>query len=261
MHTARQLSTSQFLVTHRDAPSSREELLPDWAPHDRLGVVVTEPFGAVGASHLIQLAITLFYDARPNRRAGRLDGTHPDAVYPEIYLFHVGGAFGDHSALDFWPARKEVSVEADALAVLDAINDRAITRLAVPEGEPSPVEHEWKEPAAARERIVSAFAYSPSGRVTAADWKVRGLDRRTEVNPANILDPERRYAGARIEPEEAAGSDIKRVWRLRTEERRNEALSGLDSAQRSRTAIRDDRGLATESYRQVTVDEALFMLV
>jgi len=261
MHTARQLAASQFSVIHRDVPSSREELLPDWAPHDRLGVVVTEPFGAVGASHLIQLAITAFYDARPNRRAGRLDGVHPDAVYPEIYLFHVGGAFGDHSAFDFWPARKEVSVPANALAVLDAINDRAITRLAVPDGSPSPVEHEWKEPAAARERIASAFAYAASGRVTAADWEIRGLDRRTEVNPENILDPERRYAGAHIAPEEAAMTDIKRMWRLRTEERRDEALSGLASAQRSRTAIRDARGLATESYRQVTVKEALFMLV
>lgn len=87
-----------------------------------------------------------------------------------------------------------MSVDSDALAVLDAINDRAITRLAVPDREPSPVEHEWKEPAAARERIVSAFAYSPSGQVTVADWEIRGLDRRTEINPENVLDPERRYA-------------------------------------------------------------------
>jgi hypothetical protein len=261
MHTARQLASTQFLITQRGASSSRDEMLPDWGPHDRLGVVVTEPFGAIGATHLIQLAITAFYDARPRRRAGRLDGRHPDAVYPEIYLFHVGGAFGDHSALDFWPARKEVLVAADPLAVLDAINDRAVTRLAVPDGVPTPVEHEWKEPAAARDRIVSVFAYSPTGRVDDATWEVKGLDRRTEINPENILNPDMRYAGVAGDRGQAAAMETKRVWRLRTEERRGEALGGLETAQESRAAIRDERGLASESYRDITVDEALFMLV
>lgn len=263
MHTAFQLDCALFSVTRHGAPSSREDVLPDWGPHDRLGVVQTEPFGAVGATHLVQLAITAFYDARESRRAGRLDGVDPDAVYPDIYLFHVGGAFGDHSALDFWPSRKEVFVNADPLAVLDAINDRAITRLLVPDGEPVEVKHQWKEPAAARDRIVSAFAYSPTGRVRDPSWEIQGLDRRTEVNPRMILSPENRYANARAgagdgEPTE---QDAHRDWRRRMEARRDEALSGIETAQRRRDAIRDEAGLATESYRDITVDEALFLLV
>jgi hypothetical protein len=210
-----------------------------------------------------QLAITALYDIRPSRRAGRPDGQHPDAVYPEIYLFHVGGEFGDHSAMDFWPARKEVFVEKDAREVLDAINDRAITRLAVPDRDPVPLEHQWKEPAAARDRVRSAFAYSANGRVRDATWEIRGLERRTEKNAELILDPTKRYAnaaaGKRNDDSDVLGT--KRSWRLRTEERRDEARSGIDLAQSRREAIRDSRGLASETYRDITVDEALFMLV
>ena len=47
------------------------------------------PLGATGASMLIQLAITAFYDVKPSRREVTL--------YPEIYLFHVGGRHGNHA--------------------------------------------------------------------------------------------------------------------------------------------------------------------
>src|SRR4051812_30763209 len=109
MHTATQLHSSMFAVTRRGQRSSREALLPRWCPSDRLGVVMTETFGALAASHLIQIAITAFYDASPARREGKLGrADDPKAIYPEIYLFHVGARHGDHSGFDFWPARKEV---------------------------------------------------------------------------------------------------------------------------------------------------------
>jgi hypothetical protein len=262
MHTARQLHSSQFRVTHLGRSATREDLLPDWTPFDRLGVIVTEPFGALGASHLIQLAITAFYDARPTRRAGRAVGDDPRAIYPEIFLFHVGGAHGDHSAFDFWPARKEVFVQSDARLVLDAINDRAITRLAVPDKDFVKVAHEHKEPAAARDRIATALAYCATGRVRRADWEITGCDRRTEANVTLVLDPDKRYAGAGS-PREAPKDALlaQRSWELRTVARRDEGRLGLEAARRRREAIRDTEGLARESYRALTVDEALGMLI
>lgn len=263
MHTARQLDVSYFSITRGGRAATREELLPDWNPLDRLGVVVSEPFGAIGASHLIQIAITAFYDVRPSRRAGRLDGVDPKAIYPEIFLFHVGKPHGDHSGFDFWPARKEVLVEAEPRLVLDAINDRAITRLLVPDTEPRRVIHEHKEPAAARDRIASAFAYSPTGRVSPPEWEISGTDRRTELNVRLVLDPARRYA-ARAESKIQTHGDPMleaRSWAVRTEVRRDEALSGLALAQARRDAIRGVDGLATETYRTVSVDDALMMLV
>jgi len=57
-------------------------------------------------------------------------------IYPDYFLFHVGRPLGDHARLDIWPRRKEVVVPEDPQGVLDAINDRAITRLVVEDGEP-----------------------------------------------------------------------------------------------------------------------------
>ena len=262
MHTALQLSSDHFEVLHNGHQSNREEILPQWAAHDRLGIVVTEPFGAVGASHLIQLSITAYYDVRPSRRAGKAREEDPNAVYPEIYLFHVGGPHGDHSAYDFWPARKEVLVDDDPLAVLDAINDRAITRLLVPDVASVPVEHQWKEPAVARDRIVSAFAYSPSGAVRSPEWQVRGLRKSTETNIDMVLDPSKRYSSAAaLPPTGPHGNDPWRSWPMRASARVDEAVEGLASAQARRQALRDPDGLVVEEYRRVTVDEALGMLV
>jgi hypothetical protein len=214
---------------------------------------------------MIQLAITAFYDFRPARRSGTPRGTNatdPAAIYPEIYLIHVGGRHGDHSALDFWPSRKEVFLPPDPRIVLDAINDRAISRLLVPDGDPETVEHEFKEPAAARDRISSALAYDPSGRVRRPEIEIRGLDSRTEANARLILDPARRYSGAGSSSDAAHPDPVLRArsWALQTEARRLEAASGLRLAQGRRKAIRID-GLATETYRRISVGEALSMLV
>jgi hypothetical protein len=262
MHTARQLDVSMFTVRRGGAVATREDLFPDWTTLDRLGVVVREPFGSIGASHLIQLAITAFYDGRPARRAGRLDGEDPKAIYPEIYLFHVGGSYGDHSAFDFWPARKEVPVPAEPRLVLDAINDRAITRLAVPDTDPVKVAHEHMEPAAARDRIVTAVAYAADGRPRRGDWSITGQDRRTELNPADVLRPDE-YAKQASSVAQPVGDDLlaDRSWPSRLAARRMEAREGLALARRRREDLYDDAGCATESYRTISVDEALGMLV
>jgi hypothetical protein len=262
MHTAHQLDVSLFAVRRSGAPATREDLLPNWTPDDRLGVVVTEPFGALGASHLIQLAITAFYDVRPTRRAGRLDGQDPRAIYPEIYLFHIGGAHGDHSMFDFWPARKEVLVDHEPRLVLAALNDRAITRLAVPDSDPAEVDHEHKEPAAARDRIATALVYSASGRVRDPEWEVAGLAADTESNPGGVLHPDHRRDLAASRRQTPADPFLEECsWPNRTIARLDEARLGLALAQKRRAAIRNTDGLATETYRGVDVDTALAMLV
>src|SRR5690348_6518096 len=102
MHTARQLDEELFKIEIEGGPSSRGELFADWGPLHHFGVVVHEPFGAVGACYLLQLAITAFYDSRPSRR----DRATP--VYPDVFAFHVGGRYGDYVMYDIYPPRKEV---------------------------------------------------------------------------------------------------------------------------------------------------------
>ncbi|KAA0084570.1 hypothetical protein CIW52_11265 [Mycolicibacterium sp. P9-64] len=264
MHTARQLVAREFAVTMGGSTASREDLLPDWGPLDRLGVVVHEPFGAIGASHLIQLAITAYYDIRPNRRDGfPSPGNYmdPRAVYPEIYLFHVGGRWGNHSDFDFWPARKEVFLPNDPRRVLDAINDRAITRLAVPDGATTRVEHEFKEPAAAIDRMTNAWAYSPSGRVAHGNISICGLSRRTEVNVKSTLNPARGSIRAAAQPESFdEDEDLRqRSYAHRRIIRADESSEGLEAARAARESIRTD-GKATETYRSMAIGDALACL-
>lgn len=265
MHTARQLSEEQFEVRIGGEPASRAALLPDWTPWDRFGIVVDRPLGALGASALIQLAITAFYDARPGRRAGYpVPGTPADdaAVYPDIYLFHVGGRHGFHAPFDFWPARKEVFLPADPRQVLDAVNDRGITRLAVPDAAAQPVEHQWKEPAAARDRIVSAFAYSPEGVTAEADVEIIGLDRVTQVNVAAMLAQGERdlKSGTFTADLDRIAHDadlVERHWTSHKRRRAGEtAGADTDRARAARSELGVD-GRITETYRRIGVDEAL----
>jgi hypothetical protein len=259
MHTLTQLDLAMFDIEINGAPATAEALLPDWNEHDRLGVVIAEPLGGVGSSHLIQLAITLYY-ATHERRRGHL------AVYPEIYAFHINGGHGSHAAFDFWPARREIIVDADPRSALASINDHAITRLAVPDRPESASSHDldifsFKELDAARDLVTSSFAYSADGRTARSDVSIRGNDRRTEINPSNVLNPDRVLAtisamdGAR-RPLKEQDPDFAVWMRLRTADL---TASDITAASAWRDAVVVD-GKATETYRRITVEEALLRL-
>jgi hypothetical protein len=166
MHSARELSRSSFAIEVAGRPSRIEELFDGFQEQDRLGVVLSRPFGAVGASALITATVTAFYDIQRARGEDFF-------IYPDYFLFHVGGPHGYHGKLDIWPRRKEVVVDSEPERVLEAIDDRAITRLVVEDGEPGPHEYEREAVASARSRIRTCLAYSPSGRVAAPDVRIR----------------------------------------------------------------------------------------
>ena len=90
-----------FAVTIDGSPATFDDVLPEWRSHDRFGVIVDRPLGAIGASLMLQAAIAAFYEADPGR---------PGHVYPEVYAFHVGGFHGTLAWYDVFPPRKEVVV-------------------------------------------------------------------------------------------------------------------------------------------------------
>ena len=189
MHTATQFNLGMFDLEVEGERVDAPQALGGYGLLDRLGVVVTSPLGGVGASLLIQLAIARFYDLRPERRDG-------NPIYPEVYLFHVGGRYGMHTNYDFWPPRKEPLVYGDGARVLTEINDRGITHLAVPDGEAdASVEHFFKEANAAGDRLARCFAYSPAGRVEGGTLTIRALDAALAANTAAALDPRAPRAG------------------------------------------------------------------
>jgi hypothetical protein len=214
MHSSKELRSSSFEIDVDGRPARIEELFEGFDEHDRLGVVLSEPCGAVGASALITATITAFYDIQRARGDDFF-------IYPDYYLFHVGGQLGDHRKLDVFPPRKEVVVEAEPERILEAIDDRAITRLVVEDGEPAEPEFDREALASARARIVTCLTYSPSGRVPGGDVRIRS-NPVTEGYVEKILETEERATPGR------------------------------------RELVED--GVPVETYRRVELDEALAML-
>ncbi|WP_324910594.1 hypothetical protein [Baekduia sp.] len=248
-----------FSVELADRPASMADLLPGWHEHDRFGVVVHEPLGALGASHLIQAATVRFFE---HRRANALDAV---PMYPEIYAFHVGGPHGDLSAYDFWPRHKEVVVDADPRAVMHAVNARGITRLAVPDGVPRDHSLLWPERNSATNRIRSAWAYAADGAVRDGEIVIAGTRPATEENAEGALDMEA-YVDA------ALGADGALIEQLRADHdftrwvaAVRERLEEVPPAVRRRVAdtyrARRRDGLSTQRYRQVDLELALARLV
>lgn len=253
MHVVSLLKTEMFDVEIDGRPASIAELFPDWHAHDRFGLVIDEVFGGIGATHLLQSAMMAYYDVKPSRRTTR-------AVYPEIYAFHVGRGYGAHAPYDFWPARREVILRtSDHREILDAINDRGITRLAVPDRPMRDVVHRPKEEDAAFDRIASAFVYNAAGRVADADVVILGNDKRTEYNPNQALRPVSEVAPTR--PAVVGGRPVKETeddylqWLIVRDG--DVTHADRDLARGRRQALKSPAGLTTESYRRVSIAEAL----
>ncbi|MGX7875022.1 hypothetical protein ACVDG5_021830 [Mesorhizobium sp. ORM6] len=68
MHVVTLLKSEMFDVEIDGKPASIARTLPDWNPHDRFGLVIDDALGGIGAIHLLQIAITSFYDVKPSRR-------------------------------------------------------------------------------------------------------------------------------------------------------------------------------------------------
>lgn len=260
MHVAGLLRTDMFQISIGGRPATMEALFPGWTELDRLGLVIDAPLGGVGATHLVQCAMMAYYDARPTRRSSR-------AVYPEIYAFHIGKSHGAHAPYDFWPARREVILRTDDhREVLDAINDRGITRLAVPDRPPRDVVHRPKEVEAALDRIASAFVYSASGRVAGGDVEIAGTDKRTEFNPTQALRPVSEIVSMRRAPGavNSSGIPIKENdddyanWLVACDAEVDP--KDRQAALQTRVGLRSAEGLVTETYRRVEVTEALARL-
>jgi hypothetical protein len=235
-----------FEIRLAGRPARLDELFEGFGEHDRLGLVMRRPCGAVGASALITATITAFYDVQRSRG--------PDFfIYPDYYLFHVGAPLGDHARLDVWPRRKEVVVEDDPERILEAIDDRGTTRLVVEEGPAGQRRLEAETVASARARIATCLAYSASGRVEGADVRIAS-NPVTEGYVEAILDPEARMARLRAEGDGGqvrADTIAVRAGEVAPETRREIRLA--------RGELLED-GVPVETYRRIDLDEALALL-
>ena len=222
MHSTLELSSAAFAIQGDGRAASLDAVFAGFSEHDRLGVVVRQGCGAVGASTLILASVTAFYDIQRSRSENFF-------IYPDYFLFHVGGRHGDHRRLDIWPSHKEVVVDDDPEELLRAINDRAITRLVLDDRPPRDAKLERESLASARARIMTALAYQASGRVARADVRITG-NAVTEAYVRGVLE-----RSTSVPESERA------------------ALAG------ARPALLED-GRPVETYRRIAVEEALTLL-
>lgn len=166
MHASNVISAHDFEFQLQGRQASLDDVFPGFHASDRIGVVVNRPCAAMGVSALLMAATTGFYDAyrlQLGNEPGKL------RIYPEYFIFHIGNRQGNHAQLDVWPPHKEVVVDDDAEQVLEAINDRGITRLLVEDKPLSAAVLLRETLSSARSRITSALAYSASGYTSQSD--------------------------------------------------------------------------------------------
>lgn len=238
MHTSSELSDRSFAISIDGVASGLRDLFPGFDEHDRIGLIVSRPHGALGASLLYLAAVHAFYELCRQR-------SDEFWIYPDFFFFHVGCRHGHHGSLDVWPDHKELLVDAHGDRLLEAVNDRAVTRLLVPDdlavGRPQRREglasYAW--------RMRGAFLYSSSGRVPGADVTIRGDDA-TARYVAHALDPASR--AAQLGPGPVA--DVIAAHRDEVPQQLRDRLA------RERGGLVVD-GRECESYRRITPEEAL----
>ncbi len=227
MHTTKVLSSTDFSFSINGQQGVLEDVFPGFNTSDRIGIVVRRPGGGVGACALLMAAITRFYDFyRP------LLGNEPDKlrIYPDFFIFHVGKRHLNYYWLDIWPQHKEVITEENPELILEAINDRGITRLLVEDTKPLSYPFLRETISSAEQRIVSALAYSPTGKVENGDVCIK--------SSAAIEN----YIASTLELSE----EITEEEKMRIKQERKMIISNH---------------CAMETYRRINQSEAIFMLI
>lgn len=229
MHTTKTIKSNDFEYIHKGGESTFEDILPDFNVHDRIGIISEEELSVIGISTLIMGIVTKYYDFKDR---GKLSNEPGDLrIYPEIFIFHINNKTGKHGQIDVWPPHREVIVEDDPERVLEAVNDRGITRLFIEDNHPAQKHTYLRETVnGAKSRIKTILAYSRNGHVENSDITIK--------NNRSIVP----YIEKTIDESEKMlyGNDSQKFLDMKQQ------ISGEELSQ---------------SFRNISFEEALFKLV
>ena len=166
MHSSEELCGDDFEITHNGQPVSHQAFFKNHTVDRRIGVVAPNRIDAVGAATLIMAYITAFFDRY--REVG-----HEFWAYPDYFAFQGAEPLASYAMLDISPDHKSVAATGDHISRLNAINDRAVNVLIVPEGEETPRDYEKPQMESARRNIKECYVYSFTGQIQNADTIIR----------------------------------------------------------------------------------------
>ncbi len=156
---------TDFKIVWRGKAVTHAEFFPLVRETDRIGVVTPQRLEGVGAVTLIMAHVTAFYDRYRERGSEFF-------AYPDFFTFQRKAPCADYCMCDIWPYHKNVLVSNDAQQTAEAITDRGINVLLVPDNEVretaiAPVELE-----SLRRNVRSCYAYSETGTTVSPDLVV-----------------------------------------------------------------------------------------
>lgn len=130
MHTSKSMRTAEFAFAVDGRETDFDGVLPGLTTADRVAVVTHTPGGAIAAAPLLLASVGRYYEVLRSER----DDFYR---YPSYFVVHVGELRGYHGALDVWADHKEVVVPSHGEAVLEALHDRAVTRVVLEDVAPA----------------------------------------------------------------------------------------------------------------------------
>jgi hypothetical protein len=215
MHTRGYLDPGDFRFVHDSSVRSREELIPQWSPGDRVVVVAPDPAHALVATGGLLLALTCAFYQRPAaRRPGFYD-------YPSHFV--VGGEAGTEPRLlgpseqrpwseawcelDVWPNTHHAVAAPSPASLLQAAFMLEPTRLIWPAVLPVPDHYAPPENAVnpdqtdirrlLRTRLRQVLLWS-RGEPSPDSWRVELADRPRKLvaEAEELLPPDLRVSDA-----------------------------------------------------------------
>jgi hypothetical protein len=247
VHTIGAIGTT-FDIDIDGRPASLAQLMPGIGDDDRLGLVVTSALGGLGSSALVLALVIDFYATHDDQVRALRPG---ELLYPQHFVFHVERAWGQYSWLDFWPPDKEMVVGTAPADLARALIDRGITRLLIEDatGACTPAAIGRSERDQLQRQLATCLAYSPTGRVRAADVSITSnptAERWVEwtIDPERAVTESGRPGAASVagSPSTARVGDALRV-----------------QARRRRAELLQD-ARPVETYRRLSTSEAIDLL-
>ena len=213
---------------------------------------MSAPYGGLDAGLLISLGITAFYGTAPRCEPGTI-------LYPNHLLWHLGGPWGSHGYLDFWPASAEVFLPEDPAYVFAAIYASQVTHLAVPDELTRLFMPVHGSEAIRRSAVRQMFAYGADGMARDANLVIHSSHPDLIENYEGTLRPERAMTAsdeylATLDPESEDAVDS-RIYLDLMRSRINEVDAespGRHAALRRLTEASRAGGIR-ESVRRVTL--------